>query len=476
MAASGDPSAAQSKPPLPNGAAVPLDLQTALRWTLDHNPSLVSIRQNLAVSAEALAVARRFPTSLNPSVSVQLMPWVFERLPREGVQRLETLVAVTWSQPIEFGHRREHRTAIARAQYDQTQWSILQAELLTLVQTYRLHQTATYRRQKYEVAERLAAFNRRLVEVLRRRMEANQAPAANVVLAEVESQVAGQTAAAARQEYLAALAELLRQIGNPDFCASAEPVGELRLPEGVSPDGGDALIEVALETQPEIRAAEAQVASSRAAVSLARANRIPIPSVGPAYEKDESGVSFYGMTFSSPIPVLNAGRTLVAQREAEYHRDRVALEQARHRIITQVKAALARWNRAREAVVRIEGQLGPIRAQPGRMERLFDAGQTDILKLLQVEQRTIEAENAQLDLLWQATQAYADLIAGVGITPLIASVPAGRAGEERGGETRGAGFIALARARCPPRRDWNAATSGRAHRGNPQSPGAVGRG
>jgi len=436
-ALAGDRSAAQSKPPLPDGATVPLDLQTALRWTLDHNPNLVSIRQNLAVSAEALEVARRFPTSLNPSVSVQLMPWVFERLPGNGAQRLETLVAVSWSQPIEFGHRREHRTAIARAQYDQTRWNILQAELQTLAQTYRLHQTATYRRQKLEVAERLAAFNGRLVGVLRRRMEANQAPAADVVLAEVESQVAGQTTAAARQEYVAALAALRQQIGNPEYCESAEPVGELRLPEGVSPNGGDALIDVALETQPEIRAVEAQVGSSRAAVCLARADRIPIPSVGPAYERDETGVSFYGMTFSSPIPVLNAGRTLVAQREAEYRRDRVALDQARQRVIAQVKSALVRWDQTRELALRTEERIGPIKAQSARMERLFEADQTDIIKLLQVQQRAIDAENAQLDVLWQSTQAYADLIAAVGITPLIASLPADRAVEEPGIEGAG---------------------------------------
>ncbi len=51
-----------------------LDLETALRPDLAHNPNLVATRQNLAVSAAAVAVAQRFPTSLNPSVSVDMLP------------------------------------------------------------------------------------------------------------------------------------------------------------------------------------------------------------------------------------------------------------------------------------------------------------------------------------------------------------------------------------------------------------------
>ena len=116
---------------------VPLDLQTALQWTLQYNPTLIATRQNAAVSVEALAVARQFPTSLNPSVSVTLQPWVFARNSKGAVQQPQTLVSVTWSQPVELGGRTAYRTAMAQASYDQTRWNILQAELSTLVETYR---------------------------------------------------------------------------------------------------------------------------------------------------------------------------------------------------------------------------------------------------------------------------------------------------------------------------------------------------
>ena len=64
-----------------------------------------------------------------------------------------------------------------------------------------------------------------------------------------------------------------------------------------------------------------------------------------------------------------------------------------------------------------------IRTQNERMQHLFDAGQTDLLKLLQVRRRFIEARNVELDAVWQATQAYADLLTATGGTPLLSGQP-----------------------------------------------------
>jgi cobalt-zinc-cadmium efflux system outer membrane protein len=94
----------------------------------------------------------------------------------------------------------------------------------------------------------------------------------------------------------------------------------------------------------------------------------------------------------------------------------------------QVKASLLKWNQVQQLVARTRATMQPIQAEATRMERLYNAGQTELIKLLQVRQRLIQAENAQLDALWQSTQTYADLIAAVGVTPLVASLPAGPAG------------------------------------------------
>jgi cobalt-zinc-cadmium efflux system outer membrane protein len=405
-------------------AITPVDLPTALELTLSRNPDLVAIRQNLPASSAAIAVARRFPTSLNPTVSIDVRPWTFEKDTGMGSQPLETDFTIVWNQPIELGHRRAYREAIARATFNQTQWAVLQAELSALVQTYRLHQTSTYRREKLRVAQQLADFNRELVETVERQMQANQASAADVSIANVENQATIQQLAASQQDFVAAVTELRQQMGIPEYAGSMVPSGPLRVPEPLPPGDEEQLIQTALSSRPEIHAAAAQVASSRAAVCLARADRIPIASVGPVYERDESGTTFYGLAVSSAIPILNTGGPLVRQREAEYRRDAVALEQTRRRVRAQVKATLAKWNQVQQFVASTQAAMQSIQAETARMERLYKAGQTDLLRLLQVRGRLIQAENAQLDALWQATQAYADLLAALGCTPLIGSVEA----------------------------------------------------
>ena len=196
---------------------------------------------------------------------------------------------------------------------------------------------------------------------------------------------------------------------------------EDRDPQAGTPTANETLVRLAQESRPEVQAAAAAAANSRAALSLARADRIPVPSLGPVYERNETGAVFYGLALSSPVPLLNAGGPLVSQRQAEYHRDCVAWEQARQQVAAQVLAVLVKWNQARQTAQRTHARFEPIRTQTQRMQRLYDAGQADLLKLLQVQRRFIEARNVELDTIWQTTQAYADLLTATGGTPLLSA-------------------------------------------------------
>ena len=90
------------------------------------------------------------------------------------------------------------------------------------------------------------------------------------------------------------------------------------------------------------------------------------------------------MAISSPIPVLNSGKPLVYQREMEHSRDLVAVEQLRIRTIARVRASLVRWNQTKGLIARVDAATEMIQEQTAKMERLYAAGQTDLLRLLQV--------------------------------------------------------------------------------------------
>jgi outer membrane protein, heavy metal efflux system len=134
---------------------------------------------------------------------------------------------------------------------------------------------------------------------------------------------------------------------------------------------------------------------------------------------DEAGVQYVGFVFITLLPVWNSGKPLVLQREAEHRRAVVAYEQARQRATAQVRAAVAKWNGAIELVNESSGLNKDLSNEIGALERLFEAGQSDLTKLMQARQRLIQLENAQLDAVWQATQAQADLLLTLGTPSLI---------------------------------------------------------
>ena len=436
-------------PPAPSPPAAPdmattgiggqsLSLQAALYGAITSNPDLVTLRQTTASgpSAEAVEVARRFPTTLNPTLFIDYRPitlvpnGTFANGPGTGGGGLPTghhgyyhngqqYLVVSIRQPIELGHQTTHRHAIARAALSQQRWNMLQAELTAIVQTYRLFQTAAYRREKLRVSRQLAEFNEQLLQTLRRRLEANQGQAADVALAAVEARATRQMVKAARQDYLAALSDLGNAIGAPATAGAAEPLGEFTLPAYIPPVDEQAFIQLALQSRPDLRAAGAQVSGTCSAVGLAKGDSIPSPVIGPQYIIDEAGIQYLGLVYISALPILNNGKPLVRQREAEHRRAIAAMHQAQQRAVAQVRAATSKWNGATELVNDSSGLAEELAKDVGTLQRLFDEGQANLANLMQARQRLIQLENARLDAVWAAIQAQADLLLALGAPTLI---------------------------------------------------------
>lgn len=454
-----------------------ISLQAALYGALTGNPDLVSMRQGnpLAPSAESVEVARHFPTTLNPTLWIDyrpitlIPPSTFGSSSPGGSSSSghggyyhfgQDLIYISVRQPVELGHQTTHRYHIAKAAYEQQQWNVMQAELTALVQTYRFFQTAAYRREKYRLAQQLAAFNDRLAESLQRQLETGQGVvgAADVALARVESRGARQAVKAARQDYLTALADLRNQIGIPDQSAAIEPLGEFTLPGYIPPVDEQAMIDTALANRPDIRAAQAQVAGTHAAVQLAQADRIPTPVIGPQYEMDEAGVQYVGLVYITPIPIWNNGKPLVIQRKAEHQRAAVSAAQAQQRAISQVRAAVARWNGATDLVNDSAGLSDELSKEVAKLERLFELRQTDLPRLMQARQRMIQLDNSRLDAVWAATQAQADLLLALGTPGLIKNM-LGQAERDAGAPVTAAASGTPAPAIPPPVAAGPAATT-----------------
>ncbi len=300
-------------PPLPEAGlpasptAVPggqsLSLEAALYGALTSNPDLVALRSTSVASPEAVEVARRFPATLNPTLWVDVRPFVYERAPgRANPDHKDALYYFSWRQPIELGHQTTHRYAVARAAYTQQQWTVVQAELLALVQTYRFFQTAAYRREKLRVAQQLADFNDHLLRSLRRRLEANQVAAADVALAAVENRAARQQVKAAQQDYNTALTDLRNQIGIPATAGTAEPFGEFVLPAYIPPLEDQEFLQLALQSRPEIHAARRRSPGPARPSTWPGQTGSPRLSLGPCTSATSKGPSSSASSILPPSP------------------------------------------------------------------------------------------------------------------------------------------------------------------------------
>jgi cobalt-zinc-cadmium efflux system outer membrane protein len=397
---------------------------------LTSNPDLATLRAGnpTTPSAEAVEVARHFPTALNPTLWCDLRPLVLippdpfgGTTPRQGsfYKVGQFFFYLSIRQPLELGHQTTHRYHVAKAAYEQQQFTVLQAELVAIVQTYRFFQSAEYRRERLKVARELAEFNDNLLKTLEHRLEANQVLAADVVLAKVESRATRQLVSAAEQDYVTALTDLRNQIGIPESAGSVEPFGEFTLPPYIPPAREEDFVQMALDSRPDIHAAQALVRGTKASELLSRADRIPSPIVGPQFEIDEAGIQYFGLIYVTPLPIWNNGKPLVRQRQAEHYRAHLALEQARQRAVAQVRSALAKWNGANHLVKETQGLTSELSREVDSLEHLFEVGQADLAKLLQARQRLIQLKSAEIDSIWAATQAQADLLLALGAPALL---------------------------------------------------------
>src|SRR4029079_13554831 len=94
-------------------------------------------------------------------------------------------------------------------------------------------------------------------------------------------------------------------------------------------------------------------------------------------------------------------------------------ENARQRVVAQVRSTMAKWNGASELVKETTGLTGELAREVKNLEHLFDQGQTDLSRLMQAQQRLIQLRTAEVDAVWAATQAQADLLLAIGAPTLI---------------------------------------------------------
>lgn len=427
---------ATSPPAAVVDAAPGLTVFDAITTALAQNPDLITQRQTERVGRGAVGVAETYP--FNPYVQIQATPYQDRRIGPPGTTNHYVLVM----QQIQLAHQQRYREDIACAQLNSIRWTILQAELNTIAQAERLYFTALYQAGLRDLAQATADNNQELLRILEKRLEAGDATGADVAIVRLDARSTQQQLVLAKATAATALLDLRRHLG-------LSPTLQIPLANGLEGypwrplfgvawgGGGGGNEDGAAETidvptgpsiaaplsvaqgagRPDVLAARSDVDVARAGTDLADAARVPDVQLGPYYQRNDVGTTFWGFRAQMDIPVWNTGTPLLRLREAELQQRVTAWRQLERRAGLEAEAAIDRYNRAFRLLTTFSddsasGQL-PVELQ--KLEEQFVAGEVDILRVFQSRNSLIQNRRALLDSLNEISQAAAGVTAATGL-------------------------------------------------------------
>jgi len=415
-------------------APLPLSLEQAVEAALAQNPDLVALRGTEPVSRAALGVAQTYP--INPFVQLQVTPLEHTLSGDHPAVYHYVLLMHT----MELAHQGRYRERAGMSDLERVRWNVRQAELLNMAQTQRLFLAALYQRGLRDLARETADSNAELASTLARQLEKGQTSAADVAVARLDRQSTERQARLAEANYQTAILDLRRQLNLPPTMAFELP-GDLSnwywLPANAenllaarssgapavrANSTAEAVAQIA-STRPDVMAARADVSMTSANVGLANAQRVPNLQIGPYYQRDDFGTSFYGLRSQFDVPVANNGRPLLQQRQAELNQRRLTLRQFEQRAKLEAEAAIDRYERARQLIEQFDGDGIETPDELRRLEELFRDGEIEVQRIVAARNSMFQARRARLDALNEVAQAAAAVTAATGLPPTALIAP-----------------------------------------------------
>lgn len=395
--------------PLPDpahGGSVSLD--AILAYADRHAPTLQVARERVGLGDAAVAGAEPLLPD-NPNVTVGVGPGLNSDANHVDIsgsvsQRFE--IAGERGLRLEAAERTRERL---RAELDEARWEVHR-------DVHASFHRALVARERLAAAERLLAFQERLLEIARGRLRAGDVSPLPVRLAEGELSQARVARIAAEQGYLRARLQLGALAGWP-AAHPPEPAGHLDEPR--DPPGTSALIGVARTHQPRLRTLQAAQIEATAQSRAADRDAWPEPSLGvevmrEGFPAGPPETQVLGVV-SVPIPLFqrNQGARATAQAQSRIaDAERQAFGSQLLNLIEQHRTAVA----AAAAQVRTYGReiLPTFEENLRLIQRAFELGEIDILQVSVARERFLRIQTDALDAYTDYFQAVADLEASIG--------------------------------------------------------------
>lgn len=369
------PPAALSPPAAP-GEAITLEEALALARA---NPAITAARLRRAVDQAGIDVAREIP---NPEARYEHT----NELPHD---------ALSVAQLLEIGGKRGRRVAVAQAVARTGEAELAQTEAEVAAEVYVAFFGLAGTQRRVDVARELRQLAVRAREAAGARYDVGDVSRLDVLQADLALYQAENEATALEGERAGAQAELNVLVGR-DLAAptvAAEPK-DLSVPEPA------AAALIALQSNTALAVLDRQVAEAQARAALARAQRIPDPTIeGTVTHGAEPDFTWgYRAAVAVVVPLFTRHTAAVRVEEATLAMTQALREAAAQRIRGAVTAAALRAASARQQYLRYRDEILPKSREVETMaQESYREGQTDLVALLQSLQaaRELRARSLQ---------------------------------------------------------------------------------
>ena len=371
------PSPSPISPP-PTPSVSPISLEDALALVRS-NPAITAARLRRAVDRAGIDIARERP---NPEARYEHT----NELPHD---------AVSVAQLIEIGGKRGRRIAVAEATARTGEAELAQTEAEVTAEVYLAFFGLSGTQRRLEVARELAQISARAREAASARYEVGDVSRLDVLQADLALYQAENDAAAVEGEQAGARAELNVLIGR-DVAAPTVAADE---GDTSVPGPADATV-IALQSNTALAVLDRQVAEAQARAALARAQRVPDPTVEGTvtHGADEEFTWGYRAAVAVVVPLFTRHTAAVRQEEATLALTLAQREAMAQRIRGAVASAAFRAAAAREHYLRYRDDILPRSREVEAMaQESYRAGQTNLVALLQSLQsaRELRAKSLQ---------------------------------------------------------------------------------
>jgi cobalt-zinc-cadmium efflux system outer membrane protein len=386
----------------------PLRMPHAVSLALIHNPDLKAYSWELRAADARQAQARLLP---NPELALGIEEFGGDGL-RQGFDGMEATIAFT--QPIETGGKRKHRSRVASLEMEVVQREFEQARLDVVRETRHAYLELFRLQRQADLAERQTEVAAQLTQAVRRRVDVGKDTPSEVAKAQIElsqAQLAYKRILSEMADARSTL-ELLWGMTSVKF----ETV-DTDLESSHSLPPLDQLKQQAQE-HPQILRWEYQQELSRARLYLAKADShsdLAVTAGIKRLELEDDNTGVLGLAVPLPLFNRNQGTIAAAQHDMAKNQERrvqaaAAVQSRLTRSYRQLEMALAH-QAILENTVLVNAKLVFEAARTG-----YEEGKTDYLKLLDA-QRTLFQTEVQLFKAEAAVHlGWAELEYAVGYT------------------------------------------------------------